>query len=328
MKTVKFIYAIFALLSLGSMQQPAQAQDWPKRPVRIVVPYPPGAGAADLLARKLGEKLAQKWKQPVIIDNKTGAVEIIAATDVAHAKPDGYTLLMSTEAALETNQFLYSKLPYDPEKDFTPITRLTEGPYIYVVRSDSPYQTMQQMVAAAKAKPGKISYGSNGIGGNVHIAVNWLSIKAGKVELLHVPYRGAVPTMQGLIGGEIDFAALPLPAVAGFLSEKRVRAIATSGSMRLRSMPDVPTTGELGYDDTVVQVMFALSGPAKLPADITNMIARDVTAVLKDSDFVAQNVEPFGFVAIGDSPEEFARFLAKDREKQRERVKAANVKMD
>lgn len=280
------------------------------------------------MARKLADKLAEKWKQPVLVDNRPGAVEMIAAVAVAQAKPDGYTLLMSTEAALETNQFLYSKMPYDPVKDLTPITRLTEGSFLYLVKSDSPYRTMQQLVSAAKAKPGRVSYGSNGVGGNIHIAVNWLSIKADKVEFLNVPYKGAAPTMQGLMGGEIDFTVLPPIAVDGWIGKKLVRILATTGLARLRSMPDVPTTTELGYRDTAIQFMYALSGPAKLPADIANKIAHDVAAVLRDQDFMAQNVEPFGFAPIGDTPEEFARFLTIDREKQRERVKAANVKMD
>lgn len=326
MKTLKILSALAAVLSFG-MVQPAAAQDWPKATVRIVVPYPAGGGA-DVLIRKLGERLTDKWKQPVVVDNKPGAVEILGATTVAQAKPDGYTLFMSTEAALETNQFLYSKLPYDPVKDLTPITRLTEAPFVYFVRSDSPYQTLTQLLDDAKKNPGKLTYGSNGVGGNLQIAVNWLGIQAGKVDMLAVPYKGAVPQLQGVMGGEVNVSLLPAAAIAGFVADKRVRPLATTGATRLRTMPDVPTTIELGYKDTVVNFMFALSGPANLPADISRKIARDVAAVLKDPEFAAKNLEPFGFIPVGDTPEEFAKFLAVDREKQRERVKAANVKLD
>ncbi|WP_296560439.1 tripartite tricarboxylate transporter substrate binding protein [Pigmentiphaga sp.] len=326
MLAAKIAIAI-SFLSSAVLSQPVAAQDWPKLPVRIVIPYPAGAGAADTLARQLGERLSQKWKQPVIIDNKPGAVEILATTAVAQAKPDGYTLLLSTDAALETNQFLFSKLPYDPSKDLTPITHLVDSPFIYVVKSDSPYRTMPELLAAAKAQPGRISYGSNGIGSNIHITVNWLAQSTG-VEFLHVPYKGSVAILQDLLAGRVDFTPLPLAPMAGFVKENRVRVLATSGTSRLRVLPQVATLEELGYKDTDVKIMFALSGPANLPPAIANTIARDVAQVLKEPDFVATSLDPFGLVPVGNSPAEFARFLSVDREKQRVRVKAANVRLD
>lgn len=315
------------LLALLGLIQPAAAQDWPKQPVRLVVPYPAGAGATDTLARKLGERLSQKWKQPVVVDNKPGAVEILAATAVAQAKPDGYTILLSTESALETNQFIFTKLPYDPTKDLTPITHLVASPLVYVVKSESPYRTMHELVAAAKSQPEKVSYGSNGLGGNVHIAVNWLAKSVG-AEFLHVPYKGAVPALQDLLAGRVDFTALPLAPMAGYIKDIRVRVLAISGMSRLRVLPQVATLDELGFKDTDVMTMFALSGPAHLPPEIANQIARDAAQVLKDPEFVATSLDPFGLVPIGNTPAEFARFLSADREKQRIRVKAANVKLD
>ncbi|HSV82816.1 MAG TPA: tripartite tricarboxylate transporter substrate binding protein [Ramlibacter sp.] len=326
MRAVNSLLATSCLAWIALLQ-PAAAQEWPKNPVRIVVPYPAGAGAADTLARKLGERLAQKWKQPVVIDNKPGAVEILAATAVAQARPDGYTLLLSTDAALETNQFLYAKLPYDPVKDLTPVTHLVDSPFVYVVNSESPHRTMHQLVAAARQQPGRVSYGSNGLGGNIHITVNWLARLAG-VEFLHVPYKGSVAILQDLVAGRVDFTPLPLAPMAGFIKDNRVRVLATSGSSRLSVLPAVPTLEELGYKDTAVKIMFALSGPANLPADIADRIARDAAQVLKDPDFVSSNLDPFGLVPVGSSPQEFARFLATDREKQKIRVKAANVKLD
>ncbi len=326
MLAAKIAIVIPLLASIGLIQ-PATAQDWPKLPVRIVVPYPAGAGAADTLARKLGDRLAQKWHQPVVIDNKPGAVEILAATAVAQAKPDGYTLLLSTDAALETNQFLFSKMPYDPSKDLTPITHLVDSPFVYVVNSDSPYRTMHDLLAAARARPQQVSYGSNGLGGNIHITVNWLAKSTG-VEFLHVPYKGSVPILQDLLAGRVDFTPLPLAPMAGFIKENRVRVLATSGSSRLRVLPQVATLEELGYKDMDVKILFGLSGPANLPPAIANLIARDVAQVLKEPDFVATSLDPFGLVPVGNSPAEFTRFLSIDREKQRVRVKAANVKLD
>jgi tripartite-type tricarboxylate transporter receptor subunit TctC len=310
-----------------ALSAPAAAQDWPRQPVRIVVPYPAGAGAADTLARKLGERLAQKWKQAVVIDNKPGAVEIIATTAVAQARPDGYTLLLSTDAALETNQFLFTRLPYDPARDLTPITHLVDSPYVYVVRADSPYQSMKALFAAARDRPGRISYGSNGLGGNIHIAVNWLALTSG-VEFLHVPYKAAVPILHDLVAGRVDFTPLPLAPLSGFIRENQLRVLATSGSSRLRVLPNVPTLEELGFKDSNVMIMFALSGPAGLPPEIAATIARDTREVLRDPEFVASQLDAFGLVPVASSPAEFARFLAADREKQKARVKAANVRLD
>jgi tripartite-type tricarboxylate transporter receptor subunit TctC len=327
MQFAKLALAISSIVLLAP-GQPAAAQDWPKQVVKLVVPYPAGAGAGDVLARKLAERLADKWKQTVIVENKPGAAEIIGAVSVAQAKPDGYTLFFATEGALETNAFLFSKLPYNPATDFTPITRVAEGPFVYVVRKESPFQNLKQLVEAAKAQPGKVSYGSAGVGGTAHLAVHWFATMAGNLQLLHVPYKGAAERVQAVLTGDLDFTAAPLAAVTSFINDKRLRPLATTGATRLRTLAEVPTVAELGYKEPVIKFMFALVGPPKMPPDIASKIAGDVATIVKDPEFKVRNLDPIGLIAVTDTPAELGQFLAADRSKQQARVKAANVQLD
>lgn len=305
----------------------AGAQQWPQQSVKIVVPYLPG-GAVDIMARVLAERLGARWKQAVVVDNKAGGSEIVAATFVRDSPPDGYTIFLATEVGLETNAYLFSKLPYDPEKDFLPITRVVEGALIYAVRADSPYKTMKDLIAQAKAKPNTVSYGSSGPGGAIHLATAWLGTVAGNVQFLHVPYRGSAPTMTDLLAGQIEFTAAPLSVVAPFIESGKMRAIAVSGPARLAPLPDVPSFAELGYEKAVSQFMLALVGPAKMPPAVAALIASEVAAVVADKAFQEKNVDPFGFKVATETPASFKAFLQKDKEIQRARVKAANVKLD
>lgn len=325
--TVNSIVRVAALVVAMISCASAKAQEWPQQPVRIVVPYVAG-GAVDMMARVLADKLGGRWKQPVVVENRAGASEIVAATFVKDAPPDGYTLFLATEVGLETNRYLFSKLSYDPEKDFLPITRVIEGALIYVVRSDSPITSMQDLMARARAKPNTVSYGSSGPGGAIHLATHWLGTVAGNVQFLHVPYKGSAPTMTDLLAGQIDFTAAPLSVVAPFLESKKMRALAVSSPTRLAPLPDVPSFAELGYEKAVSSFMFGLVGPARMPAALAKRIASDVAAVVSDKAFQEKNVDPFGFKVATETPESFRAFLVKDNEVQRLRVEAANVKLD
>lgn len=317
--------AAFAFAALSPL--PAAAQDWPAQAVTIVVPYAPG-GAVDIMARALSEKLTGRWRQPVVVENRSGAAEVIAATSVARAKPDGYTLFLATEIGLETNPFLFSKLAYNPSTDFSPITRVINGPLIYVVKADSPIHSVADLVQQAKEQPGKVSYGSSGTGGSVHLAVNWFATASGHTPFTHVPYRGSAPAVQDILANTIQFTAAPLSLVMPFIKENRLRAIATTGAVRIRTLPDVPTLAELGYKDSVVHFMFGVVGPAKMPPALAAKIATDIGEVMRDPEFQARNVEANGFVLAAETPAEFAHYLATNRENQRARVKAANVQLD
>jgi len=316
--------ALFALT--GLLPGSASAQNWPTQAVTIVVPYAPGGGL-DILARALGEKLSQRWKQPVLVENKAGAAEIIAASSVIRAKPDGYTLFFATDVGLETNPFLFSKLPYNPRTDFTPITRVIEGPAIYVVRADSPTRTIGQLLRQAKENPGKVAYGSSGTGGAVHLIVNWLSVVS-DTPFTHVPYKGLAPAVADILAGVVHFSATPLSMVAPFIKEDRLRAIATTGEIRTPALPDVPTLAELGYKDSVIKFMFGLVGPARLPSSVAEKIASDVAAVTREPEFLAKNIDVHGYVLAVETPASFAQYLETNAEKQRARVKAANVRLD
>lgn len=319
MPAYRFILSIVSLVLLLASAQPALAQDWPRQQVRIIVPYPAGGGA-DFIARKL----AENWKQPVLIENKPGAGEIAATTEVIRAKADGYTLLFATETQ-QMNPFVYTKLPYDPLTDITPITRLTEGIHVFVVRKESPFQNIQQMVTAAKAQPDKVSYGSGGVGGSAHIAMQSFATAA-NVQFLHVPYKGSAPRMVDLLAGTIDFTATSLGGVLPLLKDGRLRPIATNGANRMRALPDVPTLEEVGIKGANVPFTFNLYGPAKMAPALANQIAREVSVVLKDPDFVAKHLDPQGLVAVvDDTPAAFAQFLATDRANVAARLKAAKV---
>jgi tripartite-type tricarboxylate transporter receptor subunit TctC len=299
------------------------ADPYPARTVRLVVGWPAG-GYTDALARALAVRLGQKWKQQVIVDNRPGASEIIGASFVASAPPDGYTLFMATDQALMANEFLYSKLPYKAARAFAPVTRVAMAPSALLVRADSPYETLAQLVDAAKRNPDKLTYGSNGSGSQGHIIGNWFAQTAG-IRLTHVPYKGGAPALQALMGGEIDM--LPLPLAGLDLKASKLRALALTSDKRSPSAPDVPTFSECGYD-VDVRTLFSLVAPAATSPAIVSAVARDVKEILSDPSFSQPQIERFGNASVGDTPREFAQFLESEAPKVRARILAANVKLD
>jgi len=319
------------LLALACVLQtgPAAAQNtasYPSRPVKLVVAYVPG-GIFDIFGRAIAQRLTEVWKQSVVVENKPGASEIIGAQTVATAAPDGYTLFVSSETALQTNPLLYSKLPYDPIKDFAPIIRIAEGTRVLVVKQDSPIKSLKDLEDAARKAPGTITYGTSGVGTPVHILQNWFGIETG-TQYNHIPYKGTVQTVQDLVGGQLDFTWAPLPLVEPFIKSGRLRAIAVTGRDRMTALPDVPTLTELGHPGMDMNLMISLVAPARTPPDIVAKIARDVRAILRDKRFEQQVTLANAFTTVADTPQEFAESLKDEAPSFKEKIKALNVHLN
>jgi tripartite-type tricarboxylate transporter receptor subunit TctC len=331
MKSIRFSLLWAGLLAVTSALHVSSASAeppsaYPQRPVKLVVAYSPG-GIFDIFGRALAQRLTEVWKQSVVVENRPGASEIIGAQTVATAAPDGYTLFVSSETALQTNPLLYAKLPYAPMRDFAPIIRIAEGTRVLVVRQDSAIKSLQNLEDAARKAPGRLTYGTSGVGTPVHILQNWFGLQTG-TQYNHIPYKGTIQTVQDLVGGQLDFTWAPLPLVDAFIKNGRLRPIAVTGRARMAALPDVPTLTELGHPDMDMNLMISLVAPARTPPDIIATIARDVRAVLRDTRFEQQVTQANAFTTVADTPEEFAASLKDEAPSFREKVQALNVRLD
>lgn len=323
---MRAIRVMLACVCTSAILPVLAADPYPSQTVKLIVGFPAGGGT-DVLARSLAVKLSERWKREVIVENRTGGSEVIAASAVASAAPDGYTLYMATDAALQLNQFLFTKLPYNASKSFSPILRVATSPLVMVVNSKSPYQTVGQLLDAATQSPGKITYASSGAGSPLQVAFEWLALKAG-VQLTHVPYRGGAPAVQSVLAGDVNVTAVPLSVVESFIKSNMLRALAVTSPRRLTAMPSVPSLEELGYADMDVQVLNALVAPANTPKELIAKIAADAREIITTPEFSAQQVDRFGFVLVADTPAEFADYLIKDEARQRNRIRTLKLKLD
>lgn len=312
-----------ALLALAVLATASQAQDFPSRPVKILVPQTPG-GASDALARIMAQKLSDKWGQPVVVENRAGAGGNVGMEVVANSPADGYTLLMSYVGTHAINGALYKKLPFDPEKDFAPVATVATLPFVVVTKADSQLKTIPDLVAAAKK--GQLTYGSAGNGSVNHLLGEMFNSAAG-VKLVHVPYRGAAPAMQDLMGGQINLVFTSLPSVAGAIKQGTLHPIAVTSAKRAASFGSVPTVAEAGFKDFDVNPWFGLFAPAKVPAQVVRKINADVNEVLKSKEvidkFAAQGAEPYL-----TEPQQFATVLRADIVKWGQVVKASGASVD
>jgi tripartite-type tricarboxylate transporter receptor subunit TctC len=261
----------------------AFAQPFPNRPIRLVVPFPPG-GPTDIVARPLAQMLGESLKQSVIVDNRGGAGGLIGADLVAKSAPDGYTLLMGTVGTNAINGALYSKLPYDPIRDFTPITLVASAPIALVVNPGAGIASVKDLVAQAKSNPGKVSFGSAGNGTPGHLTGEMFATAAG-VSLQHVPYKGSAPAITDLLGNQIPIMFDPLQSVIQHVRSGKLRALAVSGRNRSPALPDVPTLDETGVKDFESTAWWAVFGPANMPADVASTLRSEIERIVRSDAF-------------------------------------------
>jgi tripartite-type tricarboxylate transporter receptor subunit TctC len=288
----------------------ALAQDFPTRPIRLVVSFTPGGGA-DFTARTVGQKISELLGQPVVVENKPGANGLVGCEAVAKSAPDGYTMLETDRGALGVNPSLYRKLPYDPLSDFEYVGVVTSAPYVLVIDSRLPAKTLADYVKLAKAKPGSLNYGSYGIASMAQLNVEALKAKLG-IDLVHVPYKGAGPAVQAVVAGEASLTVASPAAVLGFIREGRLRALAIGEKQRSPLLPDVPTLAEAGGDDdTLVPTYFAFALPAKTPRAIVVKL-HDAKRRAAHSPEVAEKLSAAGLDPRGGTGEELAALVARD----------------
>jgi tripartite-type tricarboxylate transporter receptor subunit TctC len=306
-----------AVASFGTL-----ALSFPSKPVRFIVPFAPG-GQSDVVARTVGQKLSERWGQPVIIENKPGAATTLGTDFVAKAPADGYTILLAP-APFVITQYAYPKLPYDSRKDFTPVTLLVTNPLVAVVNPTRlPVKTFAEFVAAVKKEPGKISYGTPGNGSLPHLAVELFGVQSG-TSALHVPYKGGGPAVVDLVGGQISFMFASPLEVMPHVKAGRLLTLGVTSDKRVSYWPDVPTLKEAGYKEYEAYAWFGVVAPAATPRDIIAKLNADIVAVLKSPD-VSERLAAQGADVAATSAEEFGRFLAAEHVRWSAAVKAANV---
>jgi tripartite-type tricarboxylate transporter receptor subunit TctC len=305
---------------------PAMAQGYPDKPVRIIVPFTAG-GLADVLARGIGNELGKTWGQAVIIDNRPGANTIIAADATAKSAPDGYTLLMANDPTLSSNQYLYSRLPYDPVKDFVPVINVAATLEILIVPNDSKAKNVGDVIAMAKAAPGTLTYGTYGPGSKAHFDAEEFSTRVG-IKLNHIPYKGVADTMIAAASGQIDMSFSGVPPALQMVKSGKIRALAIAAPQRSPVLPDVPTFAEAGVPGFESKAWFGLVAPAGTPQAVVDKIAADVAKIIVKPDFQDKFITGVGLTLVNQGPREYADFLKRDREEYAKEAKIINVKLD
>jgi len=301
------------------------AQSYPTKPVKLVVPYPAG-GPVDGVARGLADRLAKIWNQPVIVDNRAGANEVIAADLVAKAAPDGYTILAGADPTFATNQYLFKKLPYNTRTDLVPVSRVAFVNMAMIVNGNLPVNNMKEFVALVRANPGKYNY-SAGSGTAAHVHFDAF-LRQQKLDMVHVSYKGVAPALQDLLAGQIQATIGGITTAKPHLASGKLKLLAINGNTRAKSLPDVPTFAEAGFPATEAYFYVGLAVPKGTPKAIVDAIASANRNVVSDPTFAEKTLEPFAYEPLGETPEQFATFLIEDRTKAEKKIRDAGVSLE
>ncbi|MEJ8813516.1 tripartite tricarboxylate transporter substrate binding protein [Variovorax ureilyticus] len=322
-----WLQAAACTVALCGSFAPVHAQTYPTKPIKLVVPFPAG-GATDVLARVIGEKMAASMGQPVIVDNRAGAAGIIGTDAVAKSAPDGYTIVLSLSNSLLTNQFLYEKLPYDPQRDLTMVYQIAAAPLVLVVHPSMPVKTAPELLKYVSANKGKVAYGSYGIGAYPHLAGAHMSLTQ-QADMNHVAYKGEAPMITDLISGQIQMAFASALVAKPHIEAGKLRAIGVSGERRMSVLPNVPTLAEQGLKDEAYRVTgwLAIALPAKTPQPIVQRIADEVRKATQQPD-VQTRIAAMGFEVKDSSPEAFAAAYKQERPVWERLIKQSGAKLE
>lgn len=315
-----------ALLAAGlAFSGAVLAQAWPSKPVRIIVPYPPGGGL-DFFARATAPRLQEYLGQQVVVENRSGAGGMVGADVVAKAAPDGYTLLMASSAELTISQHLYPKMTYDAIRDFAPVSYASHAALLYSIHPSLPAKTLQEVIAIARAQPGKLSFASAGTGGSQHLAGEILKTAA-KVDIVHVPYKGAGPAVIDMVGGQVQMGFTALPSSIQHARAGRLRPIAVTSVKRSEAAPELPTFTELGYPALDLVVWYAALFPARTPPEIVARMSAEINRAVQSPDIKARLLEQ-GVESIGTTPDQLAKFMQSESVRYGKIIKDTGAKPD
>jgi len=319
------LMSCFVLAAIGVLSGNAGAQDYPNKPLRLIVPFPPGGGN-DILARSVGQRLAETIGQQVIVDNRGGAGGLIGAELAAKAVPDGYTIFLASIGNLAFMPALHAKLPYDPVRDFAPLTLLATSAFVMVVNPSLPAKSVKELIALARAKPGQLNYGSSGQGSSLHLTGEIFKLATG-ADLVHVPYKGSAPALTDLIAGQVQILFGTMPPTLPHVKSGKLRALGVSGAKRSVAAPEVPTIAEAGVPGFEVLNWYGIVAPSKTPAAIVQRLNGELVKTLKAPEMI-ESLGTQGLEAAGGTPERFGVFIKSEMAKYAKVIKAAGIRAE
>ena len=321
----RIITALFVAASLAGVALAAQAQNYPSKPIRIIVPYPAG-GTSDILARSIGQKLSESLGQPVVVENKPGANGNVGAEFVARAAPDGYTLLLADIGALAISPSVYPKLPFDPAKDFAPVTMVAYSPHILVVHPSIPAASVKELIALAKSKPGKLNFAISGVGGAPHLAGVDFALRTG-IDWAYIPYKGGAQAIADVAGGQADVTLNGMLATYPLVQGGKLKLLAVSSAKRMSAIPDVPTIAESGIPGFETGSWQGVVAPAGTPRDVVAKLNSEIGRIVTTPE-MRDKLGVQGADVRTNMPDEFSTFIRSEMTKWAKVVKDANVKID